>query len=169
MISGRRTTRSRALRVAPGGRCQVPRHGRIHFVRPRRPFFALGEDGIEMKTNAQLQSELVEEFRTMTPGADDLQKCSDSVDVASSGTSRTADLTDPQTDAAWQSGSASPQVPSHEDIARRAFDIYVKKGRPQGQCRQNWWEAEQELNFENQGPGVAHLSGSETPPLPHGG
>jgi hypothetical protein len=103
-----------------------------------------------MKTNSQLQNELVEEFRTMTPGADDLQKCDDSVEMASNGPSRTADITDPQTDAAEQSGSASPQVPSHEDIAQRAFDIYLKKGRPQGQCQQNWWEAEQELNIENQ-------------------
>jgi hypothetical protein len=103
-----------------------------------------------MKTNSLLQNELVEEFRTMTPGADDLQKCYDSVDVASSGPSRTADLTDPQSDAAAQSGSASSQMPSHDDIAQRAFDIYVKKGRPQGQCQQNWREAEQELNIENQ-------------------
>jgi hypothetical protein len=122
-----------------------------------------------MKTNAQFQGELVEEFRTMTPGADDLQKCYDSVNMASNGPSRTADFTDPQTNAAWQSGSAWPQVPSHEDIARRAFDIYVKKGRLQGQCRQNWWEAEQELNIENQASCVAHQNGRETPPLPHGG
>jgi len=114
-----------------------------------------------MKTNAQFQGELVEEFRTMTPGADDLQKCYDSVDVASSGPSRTADFIDPQTHAAGQSGSASPQKPSHEDIARRAFDIYVKKGRLQGQCRQNWREAEQELNIENKASCVTHKSCGE--------
>jgi hypothetical protein len=118
-----------------------------------------------MKTNSQLQIELVEEFRTMTPGADDLQKCSDSVERASNGPSRTADFTDPQMDAAAESGSASSQVPSHEDIARRAFKIYVKKGRLQGQCQQNWREAEQELNIESQATCVAHKNGSATPPL----
>jgi hypothetical protein len=122
-----------------------------------------------MKTNAQLQSELVEEFRTMTPGADDLQKCYDSMEMASNSPSRTADLTDPQTDGAEQSKSASSQVHSHEDIARRAFDIYVKKGRLQGQCQQNWREAEQELTMENRASGVAQEIGSKTPPLPRGG
>ena len=122
-----------------------------------------------MKTNSQLQNELVEEFRTMTPGADDLQKCSDSVERASNGPSRTADFTDPQMDAAAESGSASSQVPSHEDIARRAYDIYVKKGRPQGQCKQNWWEAERELNMQDQASCVAHESGSKAPSLPHAG
>ena len=122
-----------------------------------------------MKTNSQLQNELVEEFRTMTPGADDLQKCYDSVEMASNGPSRTAAFTDPPTKAAEQVGSASPKVPSHEDIARRAFDIYVKKGRLQGQCQQNWREAEQELTMENRASGVAQEIGSKTPPLPRGG
>lgn len=34
---------------------------------------------------------------------------------------------------------------NHEQIAKRAFDIWVAKGRPQGQDHQNWQEAEQAL------------------------
>lgn len=103
-----------------------------------------------MKMNAELQSELVEEFRTMTPGADELQKCCDSVAAAANSPSGTADVTDPLTDVTWRCGSSTPQAPSHEEIARRAYDIYVKNDRPQGQCRQNWCAAERELNMENQ-------------------
>jgi hypothetical protein len=33
---------------------------------------------------------------------------------------------------------------THEDIARRAYQIYVEKGYPQGQSEQNWQQAEQE-------------------------
>lgn len=35
-------------------------------------------------------------------------------------------------------------TPTHEDIARRAYQIYVEKGRPQGQSEQNWKQAERE-------------------------
>lgn len=36
-------------------------------------------------------------------------------------------------------------LPTHEEIAKRAYDIYVKNGRKQGQSSQNWHQAEQEL------------------------
>lgn len=53
--------------------------------------------------------------------------------------------------------SASPQCvppichsvvkgPTHEVIARRAYDIYLQTGRKQGQCKQNWQQAEQSLH-----------------------
>ena len=35
--------------------------------------------------------------------------------------------------------------PTHEDIARRAYQIYVEKGRPQGQSEQIWQQAEQDI------------------------
>jgi hypothetical protein len=40
----------------------------------------------------------------------------------------------------------SPQAatPTHEDIARRAYEIYLEKGSPQGQSEQIWQQAEQE-------------------------
>ena len=34
---------------------------------------------------------------------------------------------------------------SDADIAKRAYDIYVKAGRKQGHCNQNWLQAEGEL------------------------
>jgi len=39
---------------------------------------------------------------------------------------------------------------THDDIAQRAYQIYVKKGCASGQCEQNWLQAEQELR--SQGP-----------------
>lgn len=35
-------------------------------------------------------------------------------------------------------------APTHEDIARRAYEIYLEKGCPPGQCEENWLQAEQE-------------------------
>ena len=35
-------------------------------------------------------------------------------------------------------------APTHEDIARRAYEIYLEKGCPQGQSEQDWQQAEQE-------------------------
>ena len=36
-------------------------------------------------------------------------------------------------------------APTHEEIARAAYDIYVEHGRTQGRCKQNWLQAEEEL------------------------
>ena len=41
--------------------------------------------------------------------------------------------------------SAMPRVPSHEDIAMRAYEIYVENGRKQGHGPQDWQQAEREL------------------------
>ncbi len=41
-------------------------------------------------------------------------------------------------------------TPSHDDITRHAYDIYVKKGRQQGHCRRDWQQAEQDLTKEGQ-------------------
>jgi hypothetical protein len=38
---------------------------------------------------------------------------------------------------------------THDDIARRAHEIYIKKGCPQGQCEHNWLQAEQELRHHS--------------------
>jgi len=61
--------------------------------------------------------------------------------------------------------------PTHEDIANRAYDIYLKNGRKQGQCKQNWQQAEQSLRDQNQashraqehssGAVAAHASGAK--------
>jgi hypothetical protein len=71
-----------------------------------------------------------------------------------------------------QSGPAkSPAAPapSHDDIARRAHDIYVKKGRQPGQCKQNWQQAEQELQRQGKPTCTAHESCCDPSPAPHAG
>jgi hypothetical protein len=34
---------------------------------------------------------------------------------------------------------------THEDIAKRAYQIYAEKGCPQGQSEENWRQAEQDI------------------------
>jgi Protein of unknown function (DUF2934) len=46
-----------------------------------------------------------------------------------------------------QRGRGVIAVPTHNDIAHRAYDIYVKNGWKQGQCKQNWHQAEKELRM----------------------
>ena len=43
-------------------------------------------------------------------------------------------------------------IPTHDDIAKRAYDIYVERGRKQGQCEQNWHQAELELRMDDHRP-----------------
>jgi hypothetical protein len=45
-------------------------------------------------------------------------------------------------------GQTSSSMPTHDDIARRAYEIYIKNGRRQGQCERNWQQAENELRNE---------------------
>ncbi len=58
-------------------------------------------------------------------------------------------------------------TPSHGDIARRAYDIYLKTGRQQGQCQQNWRQAEQALTNEGQAACATQPCGCGTSPEPH--
>jgi hypothetical protein len=48
-------------------------------------------------------------------------------------------------------GTAHPsplaQVP-HDKIAQRAYEKWIKRGRPQGTDKQDWMEAESELRAE---------------------
>ena len=55
--------------------------------------------------------------------------------------------TQPVTSARPHAGACGDSCdPTHDDIARRAYDIYVKTGWKQGQCKQNWQQAEQSLH-----------------------
>jgi hypothetical protein len=36
-------------------------------------------------------------------------------------------------------------MPTHDDIAVRAYRIYIKNGSKEGQCKQNWHQAEHDL------------------------
>jgi hypothetical protein len=40
---------------------------------------------------------------------------------------------------------AVPLIPAHDEIAKRAYEIYIKKGRRQGQCERDWKQAENDL------------------------
>lgn len=49
-------------------------------------------------------------------------------------------------DVAPKVGRASePTPPSHEEIARRAYEIYLAEGRPEGRDLEHWARAEAEL------------------------
>ena len=42
-------------------------------------------------------------------------------------------------------GPVATAMPTHKDIAKRAYEIYVEKGCQQDQSEQDWLQAEQEL------------------------
>ncbi len=46
-----------------------------------------------------------------------------------------------------------PAAPSQEEIAARAYELWVSRGRPEGTDQDNWHEAEQQLqNRHRSGP-----------------
>lgn len=51
-----------------------------------------------------------------------------------------------------QQSTSSMPIP-HDKIAMRAYEKWVKRGRPQGSDRQDWLEAEAELRAEVQRSG----------------
>ena len=53
---------------------------------------------------------------------------------------------------AMHPGHGVTTMPTHGDIAKRAYEIYVKNGRKEGQSRQNWQQAEQELQANDRRP-----------------
>ena len=42
-------------------------------------------------------------------------------------------------------GQAVLLKPAHDEIVRRAYEIYIKNGLRQGQCERNWQQAENDL------------------------
>jgi len=46
------------------------------------------------------------------------------------------------------SGPILTTVFTHDQIAERAYDIYVKNGRQEDQCQQNWEQAENDLRHQ---------------------
>jgi hypothetical protein len=47
-------------------------------------------------------------------------------------------------------GPVATPMPTHEEIAKRAYEIYVKNGCRQGQSEQNWLQAEQEMKYREE-------------------
>jgi hypothetical protein len=48
--------------------------------------------------------------------------------------------------------SKSSHKPSHNEIAQRAYDIFVERGRPEGRDLDHWLEAEAQLTHVQQTP-----------------
>jgi len=63
----------------------------------------------------------------------------------------TQELAAEQTHSDLHPGRGVIIVPSHDAIAIRAYEIYVKSGCRQGRCEQNWLRAEHELQRKHQG------------------
>ncbi len=72
----------------------------------------------------------------------------------------------PPTPHAGSCGAGQSCPPTHEEIARRTYDIYVKTGRQEGQCTQNWHQAEKSLRDRSPAarPGQPTGSGTLAPP-----
>lgn len=43
-----------------------------------------------------------------------------------------------------------PNSPTHEQIARRAYEIFIERGQPEGQDLAHWLEAERQLRAAGQ-------------------
>jgi len=56
-------------------------------------------------------------------------------------------------------------LPTHEQIAARAYDLYVAGGRQPGQCERNWLQAERELIGEALAAHEAQLKVTEPSPI----
>ncbi len=63
--------------------------------------------------------------------------------ISSMGSSGTATITAPRPTTTKKAGS-----PTYEQIAKRAQEIWMKKGCLPGQDEQNWLEAERQLKAE---------------------
>jgi hypothetical protein len=50
--------------------------------------------------------------------------------------------------------------PSHEQITRRAYEIFIERGRPEGCDLEHWLEAEKQLRAAGQGKSTASLTPS---------
>jgi len=54
-----------------------------------------------------------------------------------------------QSQAATAGKLATPQAPTHQQIAERAHEIFVSSGSEHGHCTQNWQKAEHDLKQDD--------------------
>jgi hypothetical protein len=52
----------------------------------------------------------------------------------------------------------SNSTPTHEQIARRAYEIFIERGQPTGQDLAHWLEAERQLRAAGQSSQAAQLT-----------
>lgn len=53
----------------------------------------------------------------------------------------------PQATAGGVEPRSATRVPSHEEIARRAYEIYLARGGEHGRSEEDWLQAERELKL----------------------
>lgn len=56
--------------------------------------------------------------------------------------------------------------PTFEDISRRAYELWEKDGRPDGNEQQHWYQAEKELSQGRQARPIPSQSASSAPASP---
>jgi Protein of unknown function (DUF2934) len=57
-----------------------------------------------------------------------------------------------------QTRTQSAGKPTHEQVAERAYQIFVERGRPEGRDQEHWFEAEEQLIAATQQQGGSSLS-----------
>lgn len=65
-------------------------------------------------------------------------------------TQSTHDYKSNQTTKTRQAQSSNHPIPTHDEIAQRAYELYIMDGRQQDQCLKNWLEAERELSQQSE-------------------
>jgi HlyD family secretion protein len=79
---------------------------------------------------------------------------------------KTADVASaavPETPATPAGDKAPESNPAHDEVAKKAYGIYLKEGRPQGHDVQNWLEAETKMSHAEAGPAPARPADAKSP------
>lgn len=64
------------------------------------------------------------------------------------------------------SDAAPAHTPTFEDISRRAYELWEKDGRPEGNEQQHWYQAEKELSQRDRTRPIPSQSASSAPASP---
>ncbi len=56
--------------------------------------------------------------------------------------------------------------PTHEQVAERAYQIFLERGSPQGHDQEHWFEAEAQLTASEQRNSTPRLISNESSPAP---
>jgi hypothetical protein len=59
----------------------------------------------------------------------------------------------------------SNSTPSQEQIARRAYEIFIERGQPEGRDLEHWLEAERQLRAAGQGKTAAQTVSATPSPI----
>src|SRR3954469_7675195 len=56
----------------------------------------------------------------------------------------------------------SSSTPTQEQIARRAYEIFIERGQPEGQDLEHWLEAEKQLRTAGQTKGAPQMAATSS-------